>query len=193
MEVLPDLFRFLTLAALGGSGEGELSVHLVFGIMDTHEDPHLWRIPNQCSYPHCMNLPGQEPSWEVGKGGGGTVWKGRTFGEGRFAEGVGRAEHLRPIPHHTCLSRARTLTLSHPCVLFTRFSPDRGRNLGRCSQGLGPNDNVRAATQRLAGISRLSLSRSHYTDTDPTSRGPDCARLRLEPATSAPRSEATSN
>ncbi|GFS05320.1 protein numb [Elysia marginata] len=46
-----------------------------------------------------------------------------------------------------------------------------------CSQGLGPNDNVRAATQRLAGIPRLSLSRSHYTDTDPTSRGPDCARL----------------
>ncbi|GFS16901.1 hypothetical protein ElyMa_001484100 [Elysia marginata] len=62
-----------------------------------------------------------------------------------------------------------------------------------CSQGLGPNDNVRADTQRLAGIPWLSLSRSHYTDTDPTSRDPDCARLRLEPATSGPRSETTTN
>ncbi|GFR85603.1 hypothetical protein ElyMa_002445800 [Elysia marginata] len=44
-----------------------------------------------------------------------------------------------------------------------------------CSQGLGPNDNLRAATQRLAGI--LSLSRSHYTDTNPTSRGPDCSAV----------------
>ncbi|GFS03410.1 ectonucleoside triphosphate diphosphohydrolase 1 [Elysia marginata] len=63
----------------------------------------------------------------------------------------------------------------------------------RCSQGLGPNDNLRAATQRLAGIPWLSLSRSHGTDTDPTSRGPNCARLRLEPATSGPRSEASTN
>ncbi|GFR70461.1 hypothetical protein ElyMa_000329100 [Elysia marginata] len=66
----------------------------------------------------------------------------------------------------------------------------------RCSQGLGPNDNVRAAThctQRLAGIPWLSLSRSHYTDTDPTSRGPDCARLWLESTTSGPRSEASTN
>ncbi|GFR69102.1 hypothetical protein ElyMa_000294300 [Elysia marginata] len=38
-----------------------------------------------------------------------------------------------------------------------------------------------------------NLSRSHYTDTDPTSRGPDCARLRLEPATSGPRIEASTN
>ncbi|GFS25528.1 hypothetical protein ElyMa_007029300 [Elysia marginata] len=62
--------------------------------------------------------------------------------------------------------------------------------LCKCSQGLGPN-----ATQRLAGIPWLSLSRSHYTgtETDPTSRGPDCARLRLEPATSGPRSEASTN
>ncbi|GFS16467.1 hypothetical protein ElyMa_003214900 [Elysia marginata] len=48
---------------------------------------------------------------------------------------------------------------------------------GTCSQGLGPNDNSRAATQRLAGIPGLSLSRSHYTDTDPTSRGPDCSAV----------------
>ncbi|GFR98348.1 Unc-93-like protein A [Elysia marginata] len=66
-------------------------------------------------------------------------------------------------------------------------------SVGLCSQGLGPNDNLRAATQRLAGIPGLSLSQSHYTDTDPTSGGSDCARLCFEPATSWPRSEATTN
>ncbi|GFS09779.1 hypothetical protein ElyMa_001306500 [Elysia marginata] len=84
------------------------------------------------------------------------------------------------------------LPLGMAVVFSARRSNSCAKRL-RCSQGLGPNDNVRAATQRLTGIPRLSLSRSHYTDTDPTSRGPDCARLRLEPTTSGPRSEASTN
>ncbi|GFR73793.1 endonuclease-reverse transcriptase [Elysia marginata] len=75
-------------------------------------------------------------------------------------------------------------------LLADQDHPCQKRDRNWCSQGLGRNDNLRAATQRLAGIPGLSLSRSHYTDTDPTSRGPDCARQCFEPATYWPRSEA---
>ncbi|GFR60071.1 hypothetical protein ElyMa_005399000 [Elysia marginata] len=110
MEVLPDRCTFYPLPPWRAQGKGGYLCILVLllkpvGIMDTHRDPHLRQIPDQCPYPHCLTPPGQDPSGEAGKEG--TVGKGGcTFGEGRIL-GKGWSEvevfHQSHGPHCTNL------------------------------------------------------------------------------------------
>ncbi|GFR75513.1 hypothetical protein ElyMa_003921800 [Elysia marginata] len=63
--------------------------------MDTHQDPHLRRIPDQCPCPHYLNPPGQEPSGEAEKGG--DCWEGAGCWEGwDCRRGAGRGGDVPP-------------------------------------------------------------------------------------------------
>ncbi|GFS00885.1 hypothetical protein ElyMa_001082200 [Elysia marginata] len=95
MEVLPDPYIFYPLPPWRAQRKGDTLLLLKpVGMMDTHQDPHLRRIPDQCPYPHCLNPPGQEPSGEAEKGGG-TAGKGMAVGKEGGLPARGRARRRR--------------------------------------------------------------------------------------------------
>ncbi|GFS07752.1 hypothetical protein ElyMa_004740200 [Elysia marginata] len=62
MEVLPDPYIFYPLPPWRAQGKGDtMLLFKPVGLMDTHQYPHLRRIPDQCPYPHCLNPLGRSP------------------------------------------------------------------------------------------------------------------------------------
>ncbi|GFR96021.1 hypothetical protein ElyMa_006287600 [Elysia marginata] len=112
-EALPDLYIFYPLPPWRAEGKGDTWLLLkLVGIMDTHEDPHLRRIP-ECPYPRCLNPPGQEPSGEAEKGGG------------VAGEGQGEAETFRlPYGWQTHLNHQDPHPASHGSHLTANKVPN---------------------------------------------------------------------